>query len=291
MRSQGYRSRIVAVPNIAAASDAAAVQAIATAASDTVALLDVHSDADHERSVLTLAGDPSALRRAAIDVVEVATARIDMTRYAGVHPSVGAVDVWPVVDAAEPNDDIVLLAHDIGTAIAETTGVPVYFYGAAARRSATRELRDIRRGGVAALAARVDDLPPDEGPRRIDPRVGAVCVGARGPLIAFNVNLDASQSIAGRVARELRAHPGIRALALPVGGAWQISMNLVDPARTGIEHAFDVVAAAARTWGVAVRSTELVGLVPERFLPAPESKAARLLIEPGRSLEAALART
>ena len=186
-------------------------------------------------------------------------------------------------------------ARDTGKTINSATGIPVFFYGDAAIRRETRELPALRKGGLAALIRRAEsDLPPDLGGPFIDPARGVVCVGARGVLIAFNVWLRCDVAIAREIARSVRASegglPAVRSLGLEIDAAptSQVSMNLIDPATTGIDEAFDAVAARARVVGAEVTGSEIVGLVPERFMPDPNGEAARTLIAPGRSLETAL---
>jgi glutamate formiminotransferase len=219
------------------------------------------------------------------------TVALDMTTHSGVHPRLGGLDVCPFV----PHQDHIQIAIDVARKTAAqmgAAGINVYLYGAAALRPATKELPDLRRGGIEGLRAKAQQgLRPDFGPPEIDPRRGVVCVGARETLIAFNVNLNCSYEVAQRLASRVRTErgaAGIRALAFPMTEGSQISMNLIAPDITGINAAFDAVDRAAQDVGAKAIGTELVGLVPERYLPNPDAKAARLLIEPGRSLEAAL---
>jgi len=185
-------------------------------------------------------------------------------------------------------DDAIAAAHEAGARIGDE-GIPVFFYGSAAKRDESRELPNIRRGGLDGLIARVSDgLVPDAGPAHIDPRIGAVCVGARGPLIAFNVWLAGPAEVAREVARRVREPGRVRALGLEMdGGRSQVSMNLTAPDRVGIEDAFARVESALPA-GAEIVATELVGLPADRFLPSPDAKVARLLIEPGHSLGSAL---
>ena len=179
-------------------------------------------------------------------------------------------------------------------AIAEAAELPVYLYGAAAGRDETRELPALRRGGLEGLTARAAaGLAPDFGPGTIDPQHGVVCVGARGTLIAFNIWLRGSESVARKIAAGIRTTgggpPGVRALGVPMGAVTsQVTMNLTDPESTGIDAVFELVAGAADALGAEVTAAEIVGLVPERYMPDPDARAARLLMQPGRSLESAL---
>jgi glutamate formiminotransferase len=187
-------------------------------------------------------------------------------------------------------EDAVTIARATALSISQVTGTPVYLYGEASTRPEIKELPDLRRGGLGRLIERAGNgLHPDHGPRDIDLRRGVVCVGARGPLIAFNVWLEADGDAAQRIAAGVRAPGLLRALGLNLGtDTSQVSMNLVQPGALGIDEAFDRIEALSRAQGVRVLRTEIVGLVPERFLPSPDATAARLLIEPGRSVESVL---
>ena len=277
---------LLAIPNI---SVGVANETLASAKSSVVnagaRLLDTHSDETHNRSVLTTTGDPTHLIDSMVELAKACTA-IDLSTHVGVHPRVGALDVCPFVPYRMPMADAVEAAHSAGRAIAKTVGAPVFFYGEASLRAETRELPGIRGGGLERLAARMaTGFLPDEGPFEIDPRFGVVVVGARGPLIAFNVWLGAGVEVARSIAARIREPGRVRALGLAMqGGSSQVSMNLIAPEEVSIEDAFERVAAVTSE----IVGTEIVGLVEERFLPNPDAKVARLLIEPGHSLESAL---
>jgi glutamate formiminotransferase len=282
---------LLAVPNVSEGRSPVRIRGFADAVTATGArVLDVHSDAVHNRTVLTVAG-PTTNVEAAMLALCVACSYIDLTRHEGVHPRLGGLDVCPIVPHEATMEEAVAAAHRVGKIIHARTGLPVYFYGDAALRKATRLLPDLRRGGLTTLMKRAEnDLPPDLGDG-IDKRRGVVCVGARGLLIAFNVVLEAPFEVARRVASGVRASagglPGVRALAFPLeGGRVQVSMNLGDPDATGIDRAFGEIARQARSEGASIVGTEIIGLVPERFLPKGE--AARLLLKPSRSLESVL---
>ncbi|HYI43943.1 MAG TPA: glutamate formimidoyltransferase [Actinomycetota bacterium] len=285
---------VLAIPNVSEGTDQALIEGLAGTVRDAgAAVLDIHSDPTHNRSVLTVSGDTSLVNAMARLAVHAANT-IDLSLQRGVHPRLGALDVCPFVPHEGSLDDAVKMAEAAARAIHEASGIPVYLYGRASRRPQRLELPDLRRGGLEALIDRAaKGFSPDHG-TTIDPRAGVVCVGARNTLIAFNVNLDGDVAEARAIARAVRASnggfPGVRALGLPLGDKTQVSMNLVDPDETGIDRAFSAVEKEANELGVEIVSTELVGLVPERYLPHPDAKAARLLVEPGRSLEAALKR-
>ena len=260
------------VVNISEGRDRSLVAEIAAAAGPD--LLDVHSDAHHHRSVLTLVGEeaPRAVATAAI-------AALDLRTHEGVHPRLGVVDVVPFVALDDATDADALLARDrFATWCASVHGVPCFTYGP------ERSLPDIRRRAFA-------DLAPATGPASPHPTAGATAVGARPVLVAYNVWLaDADVRTAQKVAAAVRA-PGLRSLGLQVGDRAQVSMNLVDPHRLGPGAAYDLVRAAAEAAGVLPEGGELVGLLPRAVLEAidPERWSA-LDLSPERTIEARLAR-
>ena len=281
---------LLAIPNVSIGRPGVlldnASRAIARAGARVI---DLHTDEIHNRSVLTVTGPDDAL----IDAMTALAAtciEIDLRTHRGIHPRVGALDVCPFVPRDTPMGVAIDAAHSTGSRIGSELGLPVFFYGQAARRPETRDLPDIRRGGLEGLTERIAaGLAPDAGPTEVDARIGVVCVGARGPLIAFNVWLVAELHTAEDIAGAVREPGRVRALGLAVGdGRCQVSMNLTSPDEVGIQDAFGRVEAAVATRGAEIVGTEIVGLVAEDHLPPPDTKVARLLIEPGHSLEAAL---
>jgi glutamate formiminotransferase len=243
-------------------------------------LLDSSSDPDHNRSVVTLAGRPEAVQDAAFAAVEVAARRIDLRAHRGEHPRIGAADVIPFVPLRGiPMPECAGLARAFGRRVGEELGLPVYLYGEAALRPERKLLAAVRKGEYEGLAAAIQTDParaPDFGPARLG-SAGAVAVGARAPLIAFNVYLDTCDlKIARAVARRVRASagglPALQALGLMVGGLAQVSMNLTDYAQTPIPRAYEAVRAEAARMGVDVKRSELIGLIPRQaaagWLPA-----------------------
>jgi glutamate formiminotransferase / 5-formyltetrahydrofolate cyclo-ligase len=283
------------IPNVSEGRDSRRIDAMRRAIERHGGqVLDVHSDPVHHRSVFTVAGSASKLPHSMAELAN-ACQYIDLTHHVGVHPRLGRMDVCPIVGLDEPREAAVRIAHTTGAEIHERTGIPIYFYGYATAREATRDLPTIRRGGLKSLAERaLGQLPPDIGSRAIQPDAGVVCVGVRDVLIAFNVWLRCSTKLANAIAGRVRTSGGgprgIRALGFSIDDkpTSQVSMNLIEPGTTGIEAAFEAVAREAARLRVRVLATEIVGLVPERFLPNPNAKAARLLIQPGRSVENAL---
>ena len=260
------------VPNISEGRDAAIVERIAAAVRGTsaVTLLDVSSDADHNRSVLTYLGPPEAVLAATLALCRAAFAAIDMRGHSGAHPRLGAVDVVPLVPLQGlAMEAVVDHAHELGRRIGEL-GVPVFFYERAARLPERRDLAAVRAGQYEGLAARfAAGERADEGPSEFVPRAGACAVGARPPLIAFNVNLGSGElAVARRIADAVRARTGgfaaVKAMAVPLAGRGQVqvSMNLIDHERTPIHRVLETIRSEAARHGVPVVGCELIGLAP-----------------------------
>lgn len=249
-------------------------------------LLDVSADPDHHRSVFTYAGDADVLEAAALVLVERAIAAIDLREHRGVHPRMGAVDVMPFVPLGDETlDTCVELARRVGAAVAQHFHLPIYLYGAAATTPARRRLEDVRRGQFEGLATRFrdPDWMPDFGPAAPHPTAGALAIGARPPLIAFNVNLITDRlEVARRIAAAVRERdgglPGVKALGLQLAhrGYVQVSMNLTDFMRTPPAVAFEAVRREATALGVAVGSSELIGLIPRAALRGTTPEALQL---------------
>jgi glutamate formiminotransferase len=276
------------VPNVSEGRDRAVLDRLAACVRATpgVRLADIHFDAVHHRSVYTMLGPPAALHAAVLALCEAAIGAIDLTRHAGAHPRIGAVDVVPFVPVGgAPMADAVVAARAAGMAIAARFGLPVLFYGEAATASHRRPLEAVRRGQFEGLAARLTtpEWHPDAGPATPHPTAGAVAVGARPILVAFNVNLATRDlAIARTVARAVRESsgglPAVKAmgLTLPERGLVQVSMNLTDIARTPPRSAFEAVAREAGRHGIAVAESELVGLAPTAALTADDARAMRV---------------
>ena len=283
---------LIAIPNVSESEKTKVSALVDVVGGAGAAILDVHRDDQHGRSVLTCTGSPAELMAAMTALAVHACTTIDLGDHHGAHPRVGALDVCPFVPHDTDMAEAVTAARETARGIG-AEGIPVFLYGEASDQR--RPLPEIRAGGLPGLLERVAaGLEPDAGPREIDPRKGVVCVGARDVLIAFNVWIDGDLGVARDIATHIRAGvgglPGVRALGLAVSGHGrsQISMNLVAPDTTGIDRAFERIEKLAHDRGTTPVATEIVGLVPERFLPQPDATAARLLVEPGRSLEAAL---
>lgn len=283
---------LLAIPNVSESDRSAVASLRRTIEAKQTRVLDIHTDDEHRRTVFTCTGEARSLVEAMTSLAVEAASVIDLRQHTGAHPRVGALDVCPFVAHDAPMAEAVGSARETARSIGGR-GIPVLLYGDASPTS--RPLPEIRRGGLPGLVQRVaEGLRPDHGPEEIDPAVGIVCVGARDVLIAFNVWIDGDVRTAQDIARRIRESngglSGVRALGLDVTahGRSQISINLVDPKRVGIDPVFTHLEDVAADYGARAVATEIVGLVPERFFPAPDAKATRLLIEPGRSLESAL---
>jgi glutamate formiminotransferase len=257
------------VPNFSEGRDTGTIEALRSALSTHADVLDVHSDPDHNRSVFTLVGDDTSLVEALLAGVACARDRIDLRTHQGAHPRIGAADVVPIValdprDRERARDCALRLADRIGAEI----GLPVFLYGDSAPE---RGPAFYRRGGPEELQRRIDagELRPDYGPAELDERAGGVIVGARRPLIAFNVNLatddvEIARAIAVLVREKGGGFPGVRALGLllPKAGRAQVSMNVEDYEAAALHEIVDRVESEAHARGVEVAGAELVGLMP-----------------------------
>jgi glutamate formiminotransferase / 5-formyltetrahydrofolate cyclo-ligase len=276
------------VPNVSEGRRPEVVARLAAAVSPApgVRLLDVSSDPDHNRSVLTLAGEAEGLHAALLALYEAALAEIDLTSHQGVHPRVGAVDVVPFVPLGDtPMAAAVAAAERLAPEVARRFGLPVYLYERAARRPGRSALADIRRGGFEGFAAKIADpsCAPDFGPPRVHPTAGVTVIGARFFLIAFNAVLDtADAAIARAVARKVRESggglPAVRAMGVYLAsrGRAQVSMNLADYRRTSLLSALERVRREAAALGARVAESEVIGLVPEEAARGVTQEALQL---------------
>ena len=272
------------VPNVSEGRDPAKIEALRRAFSAPARLLDVHTDADHNRSVFTLVGSAEELVDTLAAGVEAAIGLIDLREHEGAHPRVGAVDVVPLV-YLRPEDEA--LAREAALAVADriaALGVPVYFYGRLTEDG--REPRFFRSTGLEGIA-------PDRGPEAPHPTAGAVLVGVRPPLIAFNVNLrnedpGPAREIAALVRESGGGFPGLRALglALPRAGLSQVSMNVTDPEAAPLHEIVAAIEAEASARGIEVAGSELVGLITASAALCAAGAALRLgALDAGKILE------
>ncbi len=266
-----------AVPNVSEGRDETSIAAIGAAFSSSARLLDVHSDRDHHRSVYTLVGEPAELVEALLAGIAAARDRIDLRQHAGVHPRVGAADVVPLVHLSADRVDIGIAADsalDLAERVGSELELAVFLYGEVGEG---KRPAFFRRGGIAELERRVasGELRPDFGPAVIDPRSGAVLVGARKPLVAYNVDLktddvEVARAVAASVRESSGGLPGVQAigLLLPGSGRVQVSMNVLDLERTPLHVVVTAVATEAEAHSAGIAGGELVGLVPAHVLDA-----------------------
>jgi glutamate formiminotransferase len=274
---------IESVPNISEGRNSEAVSEIAAAvrAAPGVRLLDVSSDAAHNRSVLTFVADETGVRQGVRALFDAAVPRIDLTRHSGEHPRMGAVDVVPIIPIRGATvEQCVALSREIGAEIAERHGIPVYLYEDSATSERRRNLAEIRKGEFEGFAEKIraPEWKPDFGPDAPHPTAGVVAVGARPPLIAYNINLGTRDlAVADRIARAIRHLGGgfryVKALPVELAerGEVQVSINMTNFRKSPLHRVFECVKSEAERHGVAIVGSEIVGLAPaEALLMAAE---------------------
>jgi len=278
---------IECVPNLSEGRDRGFLEDVAEAVrQEGCRVVDVHCDADHHRSVFTIVADPERIIAGILTMVEAVIPRIDVRKHRGEHPRIGAVDVVPFVPISNSSlDECVRLAKATGEEIGRRFDVPVYLYEAAASSEDRRNLARIRQGGLSGVAKRIGTPTwrPDFGPAKVHPTAGAIAVGARRFLVAYNVNLASDDLGAARaIAFALRASnggpPGVKALGLRLGGRGivQVSMNLTDVQGTTLSEVFERVSDEADRLGLRILESEIVGLVPRVVLGAATTESLRL---------------
>ena len=280
------------VPNFSEGRNPEKVRQIADAISavEPACVLDTHIDPDHNRSVITFVAPPQTVVAAAVNAVRRASELIDMRTHQGEHPRLGATDVLPFVPVCGVTmDDCVRIAHEAGAIIARDLSIPVYFYERAALREERVNLEDVRRGALELLREQITTNPgraPDVGVAAVHESAGAIAVGARSFLIAFNVILRSDDiAVARQIARTIRARNGglpfVKALGfrLHTRGLVQVSMNLVNYEVTGMTAVYDAIKRETDRLGIEIEGTEIVGLVPEAALDrgAPFFSEAKIL--------------
>jgi glutamate formiminotransferase len=270
------------VPNFSEGRDRRTIDAIGEAIAEHARLLDVHSDRDHNRSVFTLVGSEDEIAAALIAAVAVAKERIDLREHDGAHPRIGAADVVPVVPVERADlPRAEAAARRVAEAVGRDLRLPVFLYGALAPG---RGPAFYRRGGPGELQRRIDsgEVTPDFGPPRLDPNAGGVIVGARPPLIAFNVDLAADLETARAIAATVRERdggfPGVRALGLelPQSGRVQVSMNVEDWEAAALHEIVATVEREAAARGADLLGSELVGLIPAGAVAGAAGAALRI---------------
>ncbi len=274
------RTVIESVPNISEGRDRARVEEIAAAvrAVPGARLLDVSSDASHNRSVLTLVGDAAGVAAAIRALFEAALPRIDLTKHSGEHPRMGAVDVVPFIPIRGATvEQCVALSRQVGAEIGERFGVPVFLYEDSASSDRRRNLADIRKGEFEGFAEKMKDAAwrPDFGPDRPHATAGVVAVGARAPLIAYNINLGTRDlAVADRIAKAIRHVGGgfryVKAMGVELAdrGQVQVSINMTNYRKTPLHRVFECVRSEAERHGVPIVGSEIVGLTPADALLA-----------------------
>ena len=280
---------IECIPNISEGKDIKKIKAISFEAKSTPGayLLDVHTGASTNRTVLTLAGKPKAIKETAYKIFKKTSELIDMRKHKGVHPRIGAIDVCPFVPVRNATmEECCDIARDVGRKVGEELGIPVYLYGESAATDARKDLSDIRRGGYEGLKEKLKrpEWKPDFGEARVNERSGASVIGARDYLIAFNINLNTKdENLAKEIAGKIRESGSVKTdsegrwLRIPgklksvkaIGwyieelGSAQVSCNLMDFRATPLYQLYEEVKKEARELGASVTGSELVGLVPE----------------------------
>ena len=267
---------IECIPNFSEARRPEVIDRIVAAIDsvDGARLLDRSSDLDHNRTVLTFAGPPEAVEEAAFRAIKTAAELIDLDHHTGAHPRIGATDVCPFVPLSDASmEECIAMAQRLGQRVGNELKIPVYLYEAAATRPDRENLENIRRGQYEGLKAEIEsnvERKPDYGPGKL-PKAGATVIGARNPLIAFNVYLTTDDvSIAKKIAKAIRYSSGgfrfVKGLGLLVDGRAQVSMNLTNFHETPIARVVEAIRREAQRYGVGIHHSELVGLIPQEAL-------------------------
>jgi glutamate formiminotransferase len=295
------KNLLESVPNFSEGRRPEVVDQIANAARSVVGvkILDLHSDADHNRSVLTLVGERAEVQEAVFRAVTRATELIDLRGHAGEHPRVGATDVVPFIPVGStPMSEAVAAARELGERVARELHIPVYFYEEAATRPDRQNLENVRRKGFEELRSAItrDDRRPDIGDAEVHESAGAIVIGARGPLIAYNIYLGTRDlMVAKAIAKSVRQSSGglrfVKALGIdiPARDQVQVSMNLTNYRKSAIHTVFNLVKSEAESHGVSVTHSEVVGLVPlEALVDAARFYLRLHEFEPDQILESRL---
>ncbi len=266
------------VPNFSEGRDLEKIEKIAGAfrAKEGVKLLDYSSDRDHNRSVITVVGEPQALKASVLEAIGLAVELIDLTAHSGQHPRMGAVDVVPFIPIRGCTmEEAVALSKEVAEEAARRYNLPVFLYEKSASAPHHENLANVRKGEFEGLAEKVKlaDWTPDYGPAQCHPTAGGVAIGARMPLVAYNINLGTDNlAVADSIARKIRfVGGGLRyckamGVELKERGIVQVSINMTDYTRTALYRAFELVRIEARRYGVPVVGSEIIGLVPMEAL-------------------------
>ncbi|KXG75628.1 glutamate formimidoyltransferase [Thermotalea metallivorans] len=269
---------IECVPNFSEGRDMEKIEKIVNSfrGKEGVKLLDYSRDEDHNRLVVTVVGEPEAMKKAVIEAMGAAIEVIDMTKHRGQHPRMGAVDVVPFIPVKNVSmTEAVELAKEVAKEASEKYGLPIFLYEKAATQPQRENLANIRKGEFEGMAEKIKqpEWTPDYGPAEIHPTAGVTAVGARMPLVAFNVNLGTdNMEIANRIAKNIRfLNGGLRyckaiGIELKDRGIVQISMNMTDYTKTALYRAFELIRIEAKRYGVSIVGSEIIGLVPMEAL-------------------------
>lgn len=256
------------VPNFSEGKDLKVINAIFDAAKKVkgVKVFELESNKDHNRCLFTIAGEPDAVLASVFESVKTATKLIDMNKHKGEHPRIGATDVVPFIPVSGVSmAECAALAKKLGEKVGKELKIPVFLYEEAATKPENRNLADVRKGEYESLKIKMGK--PDYGPSKMHPTAGAVVIGARKYLIAFNINLETKDiEVAKKIAKKIREKdgglPGVKALGFEVDGFAQVSMNLVDFEKTNFDAAFNAVKKLADEMGIKVKNSEIYGMVP-----------------------------
>ena len=276
MKKMALNRLVESVPNVSEGRNQAVLSTLVAGIQSfpKVALLDLHADPDHHRSVLTMVGEPEAMASALFNLIRQSQHFIDLRTHHGEHPRIGAVDVVPWVPMRGITmEECATYAKDLGGRVGQELGIPVFLYEQAGVVPSRAKLEAIRRGGLFGLQERMDHVvgwKPDFGPHVVHPTAGAIVIGARSFLIAFNVvlksqNIEVARHIAGTIRSSGGGLPGLKAMGvhLPSRGLVQVSMNLTDFRETSLRTAFQAVKQESHRLGAEVLESEIVGLVPQ----------------------------
>jgi len=259
---------IECVPNFSEGRNSKIIKAIFDAAKTvkSVKVFELESDKDHNRCLFTIVGDPESVLSSVYESIKSATKLINMEKHTGEHPRIGATDVVPFVPVSGITmKECVDLSKRLGKKVAEELKIPVFLYEESATKTENRNLADIRKGEYEGIKTKMNE--PDFGPKKVHPTAGAVVIGARKYLVAFNVNLDtADVEIAKKIAGSIREKggglPGVKALGFGVDGLAQVSMNLVDFEKTNFDGAYRAIEKEAKKFGVKIKNSEIYGMIP-----------------------------
>ncbi len=266
------------IPNFSEGRDQAVIDALVNEAKSVpgVTLLDHSSDASHNRSVFTLVGDPEGIAEAAFRLCKLASEKIDMTKHTGEHPRMGATDVIPFVPVKDmTEEECVEISKKVAERIYNELKIPSFLYEASAQKPGRTNLAAVRKGQFEGMPEKLqqEEWAPDFGERKIHPTAGITAIGARMPLVAFNINLNTSDiNIANAIAKTIRASSGGFKYCKAIGvmledrNIAQVSMNMVNYEGTPLYRVFEVVRAEAKRWGVTITGSEVIGLTPAKAL-------------------------